>query len=153
MRTVPILGHHEARDLDDHLIQVASNDGLGPVAISVIDYRYALKSASTMDGVKMSSIKTAHDKAVTALLFERDTVEFMHTWDESNGIWVPSDEVWTPIDVANACKINPVFVSWAGGSLIRSQKDNSIVGAVGVSARTELEDHDLASRRPHRFLE
>ena len=43
------------------------------------------------------------------------------------------------------------FISWGGGVLLRDLDTEEIVGAVGVSNRTEPEDHDLASERPHHW--
>jgi uncharacterized protein GlcG (DUF336 family) len=137
----------EALDLQQHLLDTANGDGLKPVAICIVDTTGAQLTAVTMDGTKAPSIQTAHDKAVTAVMFERDTIEFCNRNDGE--MWVPAGDLgWSSLDIAAAAKVNAVFVPWGGGALIRSPHDGSILGAVGVSNRTEEEDHDLASSRP-----
>ncbi len=147
MRTIRTLSLMDALDLQQHLLDTANGDGLKPVAICIVDATGAQLTAVTMDGTKVPSIQTAHDKAVTAVMFERDTIEFCHR--HCGDMWVPSGDLgWSSVDIAAASKINDIFVPWGGGALIRSPHDDSILGAVGVSNRTEEEDHDLASSRP-----
>lgn len=152
MRTVRTLGLSEAMQILDYLLERASGDGLKPVAICIVDTNGVQLCAATMDGTKTPSIKTAHDKAVTAVNFERDTIGFCY-FQDADGTWVPAEDVagsngWSQTDIAAAAKINNVFVPWGGGALILSPHDGSILGAVGVSNRTEQEDHELASARP-----
>jgi uncharacterized protein GlcG (DUF336 family) len=155
MRTLTTLTLHDALEIQGHLLYAAENDGLKPVAICIVDIERRVLTSVAMDGTKKPSIDTARDKAITALDFERDTVEFRHVRGMGNR-WVPADEVasgeeklgWSEVDIMAAIKVNNVFVPWAGGVLIRSPHDNSILGAVGVSNRKELEDHDLAFLRP-----
>ena len=147
MRTLTTLDLEEALALQSYLLSVAHTDGLKPVAICIVDASGTQLTAVTMDGTKTPSIKTAHDKAITAVAFERDTIEFCYVLDGDK--WVPAgDQGWSATDIAAAAKINAVFVPWGGGVLIRSPHDGSILGAVGVSNRTEEEDHELASLRP-----
>jgi uncharacterized protein GlcG (DUF336 family) len=151
MRTIRTLGLSEAMQILDFLLETATADGLKPVAICVVDASGVQLCAATMDGTKSPSIKTAHDKAVTAVNFQRNTIEFCYV--EQDGTWVPADDVvggdgWSQTDIAAAAKINDIFVPWGGGALILSPHDGSILGAVGVSNRTEQEDHELASARP-----
>lgn len=150
MRTLTTLTLRDALKLQEFLMARAAADGRKPVAICIVDVRGVQLTAVTMDGTKMPSIKTAHDKAVTAVRFERNTIEFCHV--ELNGVWVPAEDGWTATDIAAAAKINDIFVPWGGGALIRSPHDGSILGAVGVSNRTEQEDHILASARPSGWI-
>jgi uncharacterized protein GlcG (DUF336 family) len=129
-----------------------------------------------MDDVAPSCVITAHDKAMTALDQQTDTVAILHA-NTHNG-WVleedllggptdvslvshgPSDaglrlgsdrferEGWNLTDIVAGSKTNAFFVPWAGGVLIRSPHDESIMGAIGVSGRLQLDDHQLASLRP-----
>lgn len=134
MRKLTLLGLDDARELADHLLAVANQDGLGPVAICVVDGSGVQLMAQTMDGVKTSSIRFAHNKAVTAVTFGQDTVEFSG---------------WTVQDVINGANhTGGTFSSWGGGVLVVSLHDGSILGAIGVSGRTEAQDHELASSRP-----
>ena len=150
MRTIPTIGLAEAHEILHHILDVAYNDGLNPVAICVVDATGMQLSAATMDGTKEPSIATAHAKAVTAIKFQRDTMTFCHAEDQ--GAWYPAStsngEGWNLSDILAAMKINAVFSHWGGGVLIRSPHDNAILGAVGVSNRTEEQDHNLAAKRP-----
>lgn len=147
MRAIPTIGYREALDIQDYLLKVAAEDQLAPVAICIVDATGTLLAAVTMDGTKMPSIKTAHDKAVTAVHFQRDTMEFRYVRD--GGAWrrahTSAGDGWDVHDILAATKINSTFTHWGGGVLIRSIT-GSIVGAIGVSNRTEEEDHNLASK-------
>lgn len=132
--TTQTIGLKMAMELLQHILDKASNDGLRPVAICVVDAFGRQLCAATMDGASAPATKTAHDKAVTAINFQRNTAEFGERWDAN--------------DVANAMKINEVFVSWGGGYAIRLSDGETIVGAVGVSGRSAEEDHELASQAP-----
>jgi uncharacterized protein GlcG (DUF336 family) len=148
MRTLTMLTLHDALEIQDHLLYAAESDGLKPVAICIVDIERRVLTSIAMDGTKKPSIDTARDKAITALEFERDTVQFRYKRGEF-GQWVPAgNDGWSTVDIMAAVKINNVFVPWAGGALVLSPHDGSILGAVGVSNRKELEDHELASSRP-----
>jgi uncharacterized protein GlcG (DUF336 family) len=148
MRAIRMLALAEAMELQNHLLDIANSDRLNPVAICIVDTTGMMLSAVTMDGTKEPSIATAHNKAVTAVQFQCDTIELCHKLDD-NSLWVPDTEGgWTQMDIANAMNINPWFVSWGGGALVRSPHDDAILGAIGVSNRTEVQDHELASQRP-----
>lgn len=146
MRSLTLLSLDDALEIQHHLLGIAKGDGLNPVAICIVDATGMQLTAVTMDGTKPPSIKTAADKAYTAAMFARDTIEFC--LERRGGMWVPATDGWDQADLLNGMKINPRFVSWGGGVLVRSPHDGSILGAVGVSNRTEQEDHDLASQRP-----
>lgn len=147
----------DARELLDFLLRRAEEDELGKsVAISIVDVTCKQICAAAMDGVKAPSVTNALNKAVTAVLFQRDTVVFENvqygdTWAEpvtTNPGEPTVDDRWSASDLANAGRANPNFCSWAGGALITSERDGSIKGAVGVSGRSPIEDHDLAALRP-----
>lgn len=146
MRNLTMLDLEDALEIQQHILKLAANDGLKPVAICIVDATGTQLCAVKMDGATTPSIKTAHAKAVTAILFQHDTIEFCHT--KPNGTWHPDPHGWDESDILAAMKVNPIFCHWAGGVLIRSPHDGSILGAVGVSNRSELEDHELAWRRP-----
>lgn len=146
MRTIRLLDLTTALELQDHLLETADNDGLADVAICIVDARGVQLCATLMDDAEPSTVQTARNKALTALSFERDTVLFHH--DEQDGRWVEVDDKWSAGDLANAHAIHPDFVSWGGGVLVRSPHDGTVLGAIGVSGRTELQDHELASARP-----
>lgn len=176
MRTFMSIDAGDARLFMNLIMKTAENDGLPPVAVSIVDITYRQLLAAAMDDVALTCVQTAHDKAVTALAQQTDTVAILHV-DTPNG-WVleedllggptdvslishgPSDaglrlgserserESWSLPDLIGGSKINKVFAPWAGGVLIRSPHDDSILGAVGVSGRLQLDDHRLASLRP-----
>jgi uncharacterized protein GlcG (DUF336 family) len=155
MRTLTTIDLADALEIQQHLLNAAQCDGLNPVAICIVDIERRVLTSVAMDGTKKASIDTARDKAITALDFDRNTVEFCHVRG-SDERWIPAEWVesgeeklgWSLADILAASKINAVFVPWAGGALIRSAHDDSILGAVGVSNRSELEDHNLAVKRP-----
>lgn len=146
MRTIRLLDLTGSRRLMGHLLMVAFDDRLAPVSICIVDATGRQLRALAMDGAEPSTVQTARNKALTALNFERDTILFHH--EERDGRWVKVDNKWSAGDLANAHAIHPDFVSWGGGVLVRSPHDGTVLGAVGVSGRTELQDHELASARP-----
>ncbi len=137
------LGFDEARDLLDQLLAAAAKDAkLGAVAICIVDGTGRQLIAAAMDGVKTPSIAVAHDKAVTAAAWRRGTMEFCYAMQD--GKWVPAGaKAWSGIDVMAATNAWPSFTPWGGGALV--MYEGKVVGAIGVSGRTEAEDHELAS--------
>src|SRR5687768_14303021 len=144
MRTCRTIELEEALKLQAHLLDVATYDDLKPVAICIVNAFGVQLTAATMPGTKQPSILTAHNKAVTAIQYQMDTMRFRYVRD--GDAWVLDPDGWDQTDIAAACNLNPQFVPWGGGVLIR--KDLEVVGAVGISNRTQEQDHDLAASRP-----
>lgn len=122
----------EATRIESLLIEEAESDGLKPVAVCVMNIKTDVVRSSLMDGVKSASAVNAHNKAWTALFFERDTIEFFQSWTQGE------------IDAAAACFGK--FFPLGGGVLLRDPVGDGIVGAVGISNRTPKQDHDLARK-------
>jgi uncharacterized protein GlcG (DUF336 family) len=140
------INYEDAEAIMAHVLAKAAADGGKPVAVCIVDAAGDQILAARQDGVKAPSVPNAHAKAVTAVKFERRTVEFRH--ELSEGLWVPSTDSWSELDIANALGINPIFCSWAGGVPIREPAATvftRIIGGIGVSNREELQDHDLAA--------
>jgi uncharacterized protein GlcG (DUF336 family) len=139
-----------------HVFTKAAEDGGKPVAIIVVDAHANPVWGISMPGTKAPSWDNALAKARTAVKFERDTVEFRF-WrlhqdgGDPAGEWHLNlgTDGWSEHDLAQARHLNSDFCAWAGGSLILNPHDGSIMGAIGVSNREELEDHELASSRPN----
>jgi uncharacterized protein GlcG (DUF336 family) len=149
MISFPSLDMNDALSLQLRVIEQAHTDGLKPVAVCIVDARGEQLSAACMDGVKPPSILTAHAKAVTVVRFQRATVQFCNVQSVTNPeLWVPLGlDGWDDEDIANAMKINPTFCSWPGGVPVFAHPEaDIIVGAIGVSNRTAMEDHQLASK-------
>jgi glc operon protein GlcG len=106
-----------------------------PVAIAVIGLDGRLIAFVAMDGVTPVSIQLAINKAHTAIVGSRDTVE------------------WEGMGVDAQNFTDPQFTCFGGGVLVRDRKGN-IVGAAGVSGRKSKkpkkdvtgipQDHELA---------
>jgi glc operon protein GlcG len=133
MQSFASIDSQEATELGRHVLGIADHDGL-KIAVCVVDARGWELFAARTDGADRGTWKTAHDKAVTAIEFQRDTIELQDGWDMK--------------DAVNAAKINPTFTSWGGGVLIPSLHDGSVLGAIAVSGLSAQEDHVLALRRP-----
>jgi uncharacterized protein GlcG (DUF336 family) len=140
------LDSHEARRLVDHIADAADSDGLLPVAIVVVGIRGMVLCSEALAGTKPSSVQTALNKAVTVIYTERDTITFHHKQDAS-GLWLPDRDGYSQTDVLNLQRAHPMLVTWGGGVAVRNDA-GEIVGAVGISGRTEALDHHLASSRP-----
>ena len=65
-----------ARRLLDHIVVTASVDNGKPVAICIVDADGNQLAATTMAGAKNASTDYALCKAITAIQWARDTIEF-----------------------------------------------------------------------------
>jgi uncharacterized protein GlcG (DUF336 family) len=101
-----------------------------PVNIAVLDAGAHLKTFSRMDGSVLGSIDIALRKARTAVLFQA----------ASEAVW----EYCKPGAPAPCLELtNGGLAPFAGGIPLRGA-DGGIVGAVGVSGGTVLQDRDIA---------
>lgn len=112
--------------------KAVSKDRDKPVAIAVIGLDGRLIAFAAMDGVTPVSIQLAINKAHTAIVGTRDTVE------------------WEGMGVDAQNFTDPQFTCFGGGVLIRDRK-GKVVGAIGVSGRKSKkdvrgipQDHELA---------
>ena len=146
--------YREARDLLDHIILAAPKHEDG-ISVAVVDIYGLLLCQATLPGVTQMSVDAARRKALTVIRLGRDTVTLCHEekpqdrdFPEPTPIWVPTNSSWSKDDIREAHAADPDFCAWAGGVQVISPADGSMIGAIGVSGLSELEDHALASLRP-----
>lgn len=130
----------DATELSTSIVLTAKEDGLKPISVAVVDAHGHPLEAYRMEGASADSFFIAIAKAETAVRGGRDTVEI--TYKVENDDWKPMPAHEHRAD-DNRRVVNPGFISWAGGCVIRV--DGAVAGAVAVSGRDELDDHELAS--------
>jgi len=101
-----------------------------PISVCVMGVDRVTMCSVRMDGAPASSVAIAEGKANTALLHDRNTIEFEDDWDA--------------VDVACAQAAHPQFIAWGGGLLLHDEEER-VVGAVAVSGLSRgIDDHNLA---------
>lgn len=149
VKTCNSLDLSEAQRIVQSIQTTAKIDGGKPVSIAVVDAHGDLLAFAHMDGTKGPSRPVAIAKARTAVEFGRDTMGFCHLVDpDDTRVWIDNPEGWDGRDHHNAISNHPGgrVMTWGGGTVVIVDKE--VVGGVGVSNRTEAEDHALASIRP-----
>ncbi|HDH31307.1 MAG TPA: heme-binding protein [Candidatus Wolfebacteria bacterium] len=137
MRTLKTLTLDEAQQIIHHINNEATHDNGAPVSIAVVGVDGELTAFAAMDDVMPASRQIAVNKAKTAIAGRRDTL-----------YWEIKKEKFPAFDGRDFTDVN--FTCFAGGVVIL--KNNSFVGAIGVSGRKskrEIEsgrsqDHELA---------
>src|SRR5438552_11600539 len=129
MRTSQTIEYSEAKRIIDLIVERALQMQKAAV-IAVADSHGELIAFARMDGAPISSIRIAANKAWTAARERKPTKEI--------GEKVRHPEKGHDI----AYYGDPKFVGWGGG--IPVWKDDEVVGAVGVSGLSSIEDADLA---------
>lgn len=117
----------EATDISQIIISKATVDGGNPVAVAVVDAAGRLKSFVAMDNVMPASIKLAQNKAYSAVLGQRDTI---------NWASFPKNEKSVDFDMRNWTDEN--FSGFTGGVVIHSE--GKVIGGIGVSGRKGIMD-------------
>ena len=117
----------EATDIAQTIISKAKIDGGSPVAVAVVDAAGRLKSFVAMDNVMPASIKLAQNKAYSAVLGQRDTI---------NWALFPKNEKSVDFDMRNWTDEN--FSGFTGGVVIQSE--GKVIGGIGVSGRKGIMD-------------
>ena len=144
MRQLQALTETEANRLGQLVEQISREDGGKPVSYAIVDVCGDPILSYRIDGASADSFWIALNKARTAVRAGKDTVEIAHKWAPRG----PSSE-WRMSSAHehrfddNRRTVNPTFVSWAGGVVLAV--DSEIVGALAVSGRDELDDHELAA--------
>lgn len=118
----------EAQQLIKKAIFVTEEGKEKPIAIAVVGIDCSLVSFAAMDGVMLASKKLAVNKAYTAIMTDRDTIE----WQEKN----------PPVDVNNFT--DKRFTFFGGGILIK--RGNSVIGALGISGKGGGKKDDQLAR-------
>ncbi len=130
MRTLPALEYSEAKKIIDFVVDRASQMKKA-VVVAVSDSHGELLAFARMDGAPLSSINVAANKAWTAARERKPTKEI--------GEKVRHPEKGHDI----AYYGDPRFVGWGGG--IPIMREGQVIGAVGVSGLSSLEDIELAN--------
>ncbi len=102
-----------------------------PMNIAVVDDGANLVAFVSMDDTKLIGVDISQRKALTAVYFQTDTRDL-----------VPLVQPGQPLYGIEATSGGRLVV-FGGGVLLRSD-DGTIVGAVGVSAGSVEEDHQVA---------
>jgi len=130
MRTFHSLDYSDAKRMIDLLVERALQIQKAAV-IAVADSHGELIAFARMDGVPVSSIRVAMNKAWTAARERKPTKDI--------GEKVRHAEKGHDI----AYYGDPKYVGWGGG--VPVWKDGEVVGAVGVSGLSSIEDISLAN--------
>lgn len=139
---------NEAKEITDAILSKAAGDGGAAVAVAVVDAGGRLKSFAAMDGVTPACIKLAQSKAYSAVLGQRDTI---------NWASFPKNEKHVDFDMRNWTDEN--FSGFTGGVIIEVNK--SVIAGIGVSGRkgmmgetdTLMQDNELAHYGEQQFNE
>jgi glc operon protein GlcG len=130
MRTNQTIDYSEAKQIIDVIVQKALQMKKAAV-IAVADSHGELIAFARMDGAPISSIRIAANKAWTAARERKPTKDI-------------GDKVRHPEkghDIAYYG--DPRFVGWGGGIPLWS--DSEVIGGIGVSGLSSLEDIELAT--------
>jgi glc operon protein GlcG len=130
MRTLHSIDYSEARRAVDLIVERASQMQKA-VVVAVADAHGDLICLARMDGVPVSSIRVAINKAWTAARERKPTKEI--------GEKVKHPEKGHDI----AYYGDPMYVGWGGGLPV--WKNGEVVGAVAVSGLSSNEDIELAA--------
>lgn len=144
--TMTSITSDEAREIGEHVLFMQEQLDMGHIAVAVVDAAGDLLFAVRQHAVPAPIMQIAINKAITAVKFGEDTVNFRHKLDDESGEWVPGG--WSDLDVWASMKNCDVFCPWAGGTRIGDPTDIHTIGGVGVSGLDELEDHELSLQRP-----
>ena len=130
MRTLHTLDYSDAKRIIDLVVESAVKMQKAAV-IAVADSHGELIAFARMDGAPVSSIRVATNKAWTAARERKPTKDI--------GEKVRHAEKGHDI----AYYGDPKYVGWGGG--VPVWKDGEVVGAVGVSGLSSIEDISLAN--------
>jgi len=130
MRTTQNIDYSEAKQIIDVIVQEALQINKAAV-VAVADSHGELIAFARMDGAPISSIRIAANKAWTAARERKATKDI--------GEKVRHPEKGHDI----AYYGDPRFVGWGGGVPIWC--DGEVIGAIGVSGLSSLEDIELAT--------
>lgn len=124
----------EAFKIVEAVIKKAAEDGGSPVAIAVVDAAARLIAFSAMDGVMPASIKLSQSKAYSAVVGQRDTI---------NWASFKKNESTIDFDMRNWTDEN--FSGFTGGLVIKS--NGKVIGGIGVSGRKgEMSSTDVVAQ-------
>lgn len=130
----------EAVHIANKVIEKATTDGGNPIAVAVVDATGRLRSFAAMDNIVPASIKLAQSKAYSAVIGQRDTI---------NWASFPKNENFVDFDMRNWTDEN--FSGFTGGVIIKVEEQ--VIGGIGVSGRKGkredvkelMQDNELAN--------
>ncbi len=129
MRHIATIGHDEAQAAVEAVRAALAAQGRAAV-VAVADAHGDLIAFLRMDGVAVTSVRIAANKAYTAARLRKPTRAVGSALRESGG----------GLDIA--FYQDPQVVGWAGGLPILA--DGAVVGGIGVSGLSEDDDEALA---------
>ena len=145
-----MLDYTDARELLDFIIEQAAGR---QIAIAVVDLTGRLLAVASINGVGQHYTDFAIAKAMTALHEELNTVDFRFIYEEGKYVERVDNLTWAEWELTHAAQLRPGFCGWAGGTVVNNPNNpDHIVGAIGVSGLSELEDHELSFKRPEKWL-
>ena len=137
MLTVRRLHIEDARLITRVAVRRSEEIGV-PMCIAVVDESGVLVSFERMDGAKVTSVSIAIDKAFTAAGARNDTAFY---GDESN----PNSPTWR-INGSNGGRFSTI------GGGVPVAIDGSVVGGIGISSGSALQDVEVAKAALEGFL-
>jgi len=130
MKTVPAIDYQDAKLIVDAIVVKALQLGKSAV-IAVSDAHGELIAFARMDGAPLASIRIAANKAWTAARDRKPTKDI-------------GDKIRDPVKGFDiAFYGDRRFVGWGGG--IPIWKNGEVIGAIGVSGLSSVEDVALAN--------
>jgi glc operon protein GlcG len=130
MKTVPAIDYQDAKRIVDAIVEKARQLGKSAV-VAVTDAHGELIAFARMDGAPLASIRIAANKAWTAARDRKPTKDI-------------GDKIRDPVkgfDIAYYGDRR--FVGWGGG--IPIWQNGEVIGAIGVSSLSSVEDVALAN--------
>jgi len=151
---IETIGLEDALLLAHIALDMASEDGGKPVSITVADALGEQLVVMRMDGASLDSRDISIAKARAAARGKKDTAEILFQRTEERQEWHPrSAEEVTEAENAAASRRaagHTTYVTWAGGACVL--RYGKVLGAVGISGRDQLDDHELAHKTANRWL-
>jgi uncharacterized protein GlcG (DUF336 family) len=136
MEEIKSLGYKEARMIVDAVVEASEkSEGLN-MAVAVIGRDGAPLCLARMDGVPAAPARLCLSKAQSALEIFRDLIDARH-------IYSTRDTGHGTVGLKTYEFSSTAFTTIPGGCLIKT-RDGSIVGAIGTSGRSPLEDEEMA---------
>ncbi|NQV56034.1 MAG: heme-binding protein [Rhodospirillales bacterium] len=134
MLDIKTLSLEDAQTVVDAVIAHAKKINHKGIAVCVVDKSGEIIASARMDGKAARFIRTAHRKAYTGAIFERDTKGVIKFWDQQakQGHRGPSD--WN----------DTMITTLPGGYVVCYGKE--VVGGVGIAGgNQEFSDEDFAA--------
>ena len=130
MKTVPAIDYNDAKQIVDAIVEKALQLRKSAV-VAVTDAHGELIAFARMDGAPLASIRIAANKAWTAARDRKPTKDI-------------GDKIRDPVKGFDiAFYGDRRFVGWGGG--IPIWKNGEVIGAIGVSGLSSVEDVALAN--------